>query len=156
MDEEKDRTNEFFLALLPLVLSVMLLTLPLLWIPDWVRFADYGKEAIATVVEYKFEIGKKGVTHHYHQLEYNNYSCKKGLDRKYPNGTQFYILYLPENPQNIILGRATDSFLDIIKREFGVAGVILIIFSILSFWYGYRILRRLYTCKPTDQPTANK
>lgn len=79
-----------------------------------------GKQTMGTVTDYEY-VKKQGADKitflHRHTLRYDGYTHPFTLDRAYKKGTRFPIIYMPDNPGNVMIGRDRDSLLELLDNN---------------------------------------
>jgi hypothetical protein len=90
---------------------------------DYIELAFTGHGAVAEIVDYAPEQrrGRRGRvrTVHYHRIVYEGHSGKIDLDERRPVGEKLYVVYKPNRPSFVRLGKEGESPLGILWANMG-------------------------------------
>lgn len=125
-------------ALICIAITAFFFLLMYVPISESYRLHFDGKQAIGTVTNYKYEkrrTRKYISTYHYHTITYEKYRKQFDLHKQYPLGSQFYVLYLPYDPEIATIAKKEETLFQLIKHDWNWWEITVFVGIIVTFTY---------------------
>jgi len=100
---------------------------------DSYRLSNHGKEAVATIISYDPEFGRRGRYHYNHTLEYDGHEKQIDMGDRYEIGSRFDVLYLPNKPYIVKFGTDSSTTWELFAQHCGKISMLFVVL-LATFW----------------------